>query len=439
MGIIELDEAGNAGNRAKIKVVGVGGAGGNTLNHMAESGMEGVEFIAINTDAQALERSLAAKKLAIGERALGAGGKPEKGAEAINSQREEVKALLEGADMVFIAAGMGGGTGTGAAPVVAEICRELGILSVAVVTKPFIWEGPVRKRNAIEGIENLAGAVDTLITISNQNLLSIIDKKSSIKDSFAKVDDVLGNAVRGVTNIIVKSGYINVDFNDVRTVMEQGGDALMGMGEASGEGRAERAAQMALECPLLNNVSVCGATGLLVNICGSDEMSMVDVSEAMNYIQGQIGETVSTNTIFGAVIDPSMGDRISVTIIATGFESGNRERRREERKTEESLPVLMEIGKGAAEEVACSAGCVAEAFSESAQDLVAAEPAAETTPSAMFPAVEPRFVSEEGFSEEGTAAAAPEPAPASGLERFAGYQMNMNDREIPAFLRNRDR
>lgn len=420
MGTIEFDDSATVGNRAKIKVVGVGGAGGNSLNHMVRSGLEGVEFIAINTDAQALEQSLASKTLSIGS--LGAGGKPEKGAEAIAERREEVKKLLEGADMVFIAAGMGGGTGTGAAPVVAEICRELGILSVAVVTKPFIWEGCVRKRSAEAGIRELSGAVDTLITISNQNLLSIIDKNVSIQDAFAKVDDVLGNAVRGVTNIIVRGGLINVDFQDVRTVMEQGGDALMGMGEAGGEGRAVRASQIALECPLLNNISVTGATGLLVNICGSDQLTMMDVNDAMSYIQEQVGEDVATNTIFGAVIDPAMGDRVSVTIIATGFEFTPRPRREPEPVAEE--PVLVALPEPVAvQEVACSAQNVSDAFEASREELASEEPAVADLSAVS---AEPRFVSEEGVSEE---ASEPEP------EKFAGYQMN--DRETPAFLRMR--
>ena len=410
MGTIEFDDSGNVAGRAKIKVVGVGGAGGNSLNHMVRSGLEGVDFIAINTDSQALDQSLASKKLSIG--ALGAGGKPEKGAEAVENHREEVKQLLEGADMVFIAAGMGGGTGTGAAPVVAEICREMGILSVAVVTKPFIWEGPVRKRNALAGIETLSGAVDTLITISNQNLLSIVDAKVSFQEAFAKVDDVLGNAVRGVTNIIVRGGLINVAFQDVRTVMEQGGDALMGMGEASGEDRGKRAAQIALECPLLGNVSVSGATGLLVNICGSDQLTMMDVNDVMSYIQEQVGEDVATNTIFGAVVDPTMGDRISVTIIATGFEFNPRPRPAAAPAAEE--PVIVELPAApAVEEIACTAQNVTDAYEAAREELSA-------------PAAEPRFVSEEGVREE---AADPEPEPA----KFQGYQMD--DRETPAFLR----
>jgi cell division protein FtsZ len=307
--------------RARIKVVGVGGAGGNAINRMVDSGLQGVEYIAINTDAMDLERSKADVKISLGH--LGAGANPEVGRKCIEEHREEVRAALEGSDMVFITAGMGGGTGTGAAPVVAELCREMGILSVAVVTKPFLWEGPVRRRNAQQGIDRICMPADTLITIQNQRLLSIIEKSTSFDAAFSKADEVLVNAVRGISEIILKPGRINVDFADVRAVMQDGKDAIMGIGTAEGENRALVAAQRAIESPLLDDVSINGASGLLINICGSEAMTMMEVNEVMSFIYESVGEESSTNIIFGVVIDETMQDRVAVTVIATGFDQAS--------------------------------------------------------------------------------------------------------------------
>lgn len=315
MGIIELDEEMKA--PARIKVIGVGGGGGNALNCMVRSGLTGVEYIAVNTDAQSLEDSMADHKFAIGS--LGAGGQPDIGRRSMEERREEFKDLLQGADMVFIAAGMGGGTGTGAAPVIAEMSRELGILTVGVVTKPFQWENSVRKRHAAEGIGNLNQHVDTMLIINNQQIMSLSGEATTFYSGMKMADEVLTNAVRGVTDIVFKKGYVNVDFADIRSVLSHGGDSIMGLGGAEGENRAILAAQRALESTLLDNISIKGATGVLINICASDSLTMAEVNEAMNFINEQIGEGVETSSTFGAVIDPEMGNKFAVTIIATGF------------------------------------------------------------------------------------------------------------------------
>jgi cell division protein FtsZ len=317
---IELDHDKNT--RAKIKVVGVGGAGGNAVNRMVSSGFSGVEFISINTDAMALENSDANTKITLGStltKGLGAGAKPEVGHDAILESREEVKSALEGADMVFITAGMGGGTGTGAAPIVAEMCRELDILSVAVVTRPFLFEGPIRTKNSLRGLDSLTSQVDTIITIHNQKILSIADNNMSMKDAFASADDVLIGAVRGISEIILKHGEIQVDFADVKTIMTGGGDALMGTGLAEGENRAVVAAQKAIHSPLLDDIHIQGASGILVNITGGENMGILEINEAMSYIYNEVGEDNVPNIIFGTVINSELNDEIQVTVIATGF------------------------------------------------------------------------------------------------------------------------
>ncbi len=307
---------------AKLKVVGVGGAGGNAINRMVSSGLQGVEFIAVNTDLMALDHNLSDTKIQIGTKltgGLGAGANPNVGQMSMEEDRERVRAELEGADMVFIAAGMGGGTGTGAAPVVAEIARELGILTVAVVTRPFLWEGHVREKNANAGLEALRKYVDTVIVVPNQKLLSIIDKKTGFKQAFGLADDILTSATRGISEIILKHGDIQVDFADVRAVMSQGGDALMGTGHASGENRATIAADRAIHSPLLDNINIAGATGVLINITGGDDLGMLEVNDAMNFIYEAIGTDVNSNIIFGTVTNPDYKDEISITVIATGF------------------------------------------------------------------------------------------------------------------------
>jgi cell division protein FtsZ len=307
---------------ARLKVVGVGGAGGNAINRMVTSGFNGVEFIAVNTDAMALEHNRADVKIQIGTKltgGLGAGANPNVGNLSMQEDRERVRAQLEGADMVFIAAGMGGGTGTGAAPVVAEIAREMGILTVAVVTKPFLWEGPVRDKNATGGLDALRKNVDTVIVVPNQKLLSVVSKSTPLREAFKMADDILSSATRGISEIILKHGDIQVDFADVRAIMSQGGDALMGTGHASGENRATIAADRAIHSPLLDNVSIAGATGVLVNITGGEDLGIMEVNDAMNFIYEAVGTDTHTNIIFGTVINPEFKDEIAITVIATGF------------------------------------------------------------------------------------------------------------------------
>jgi len=308
---------------AKVKVVGVGGAGGNAINRMVRMGIPGVEFLAINTDALALENSLADDKVAIGQKitkTLGAGAKPDIGRKAILEDREVVAEKLQGADLVFIAAGMGGGTGTGAAPVVAEIARKLGILTVAVVSMPFTWEGPVRTRNAKSGVAALREAVDTIIVINNQKVLEIIDKSTTMEQAFGCVDEVLGNAVKSVCDIMLRHGNIHVDFNDVRSVMENGGDALMGTGIADGDDRALRAVEAAINCPLLDDVNIAGASGVLVNVSHGENFTMQEYSTAMGYLYESVGDSNDPSIIVGDITIPELGDKVSITVIATGFE-----------------------------------------------------------------------------------------------------------------------
>ena len=309
--------------QARIKVVGVGGGGGNAINRMIQSGMHGVEFIAINTDAQALETSSADFFLCIGDsvtRGLGAGADPEVGHQAVEEDREKVSDLLQDADLVFITAGMGGGTGTGAAPVVAEIARQQGALAVGIVTEPFMMEGSPRMNNARSGIEELQEHVDTLITIKNQRLLTICGREATLKDAFFKADEVLMQATRGIADLITIPGMINLDFNDVRTVISKGGDAIMGVGAHCGENRAVEAARKAINSPLLEDVSISGAKGVLINIAADSNLTLFEVNEAMSLIHEATGPDATI--IFGTVIDDSLEGDIRVTVIATGFSHG---------------------------------------------------------------------------------------------------------------------
>src|SRR3990172_784498 len=305
---------------AKIKVIGVGGGGGNAVNSMVESKqIQGVEFITINTDAQVLLTSKADTKLQIGSnftRGLGAGADPEIGRTAADESREKLKDLLFDTDMVFITAGMGGGTGTGASPIIAEIAKEAGALTVAVVTKPFAFEGIRRMQTAEEGIEILADSVDTLIVIPNQRLMEVVDKKMTFLDAFRLADNVLGQGVKGISDLITVPGLINVDFADVRAVMTDSGSALMGIGEASGENRAVSAARMAISSPLLE-VSVSGAKGILYTITGGQDMTMAEVADASAIIADAADP--DANIIFGAAIDENMNSKIKISVIATGF------------------------------------------------------------------------------------------------------------------------
>ncbi len=308
--------------QARIKVVGVGGGGGNALNTMISSDLEGVEFIAANTDAQALPANLAPLKLQLGPqltKGLGAGGNPDMGRRSALEDVSRIQEALRGADMVFVTAGMGGGTGTGAAPIVAQIAREMGALTVAVVTKPFSFEGRRRCRNAELGIQELSAAVDTIITIPNQKLLSLAGDDMSMLEAFQRADDVLLQAVRGISDLIVHPGLINVDFADVKTIMSNMGRALMGTGYGKGKDRALDAARMAISSPLLDDVSVTGATGILLNFTAGPDVRLSEIEAAANLVQEAAHE--EANIIFGMVTDASMGDMVKVTVIATGFET----------------------------------------------------------------------------------------------------------------------
>ncbi|MET0285163.1 MAG: cell division protein FtsZ [Polyangiales bacterium] len=336
---ISFEFDGDAELAARIKVVGVGGGGGNALNTMISSDLEGVEFIAANTDAQALPNNLAPHKIHLGPqltKGLGAGGNPEIGRKAALEDITRIQEALAGADMVFVTAGMGGGTGTGAAPVVAQVARDMGALTVAVVTKPFTFEGRRRSKNADLGIQELGNAVDTIITIPNQKLLSIAGEDMSMLDAFQRADDVLLQAVRGISDLIVHPGLINVDFADVKTIMCNMGRALMGTGYGKGKDRAIEAARMAIASPLLDEVSVEGATGILLNFTAGPDVKLSEIEAAASLVQESAHE--DANIIFGVVTDSSMGDMVKVTVIATGFEAVQ-ESHVETRLSRSSFPV----------------------------------------------------------------------------------------------------
>lgn len=307
-------------NFAQIKVIGVGGGGQNAVNRMIEEGIQGVEFIAVNTDAQALMLSSAPQRLRIGDKltkGLGSGGNPEVGQRAAEESHEEVSEMIKGADMVFITAGMGGGTGSGAAPVIAAVAREMGALTIGVVTKPFTFEGSQRRRTAESSIEQMVKNVDTLITIPNDRLLQIVDKKAGLNVAFRTADDVLRQGIQGISELITIPGLINLDFADVRSIMQDGGPALMAIGRGAGEGRARVAAESAIHSALLD-VSIDGARSIIFNIRGGEEMSLFEVNEAAEVVRANTHP--EANIIFGAVVDPSMGDELQLTVIATGFE-----------------------------------------------------------------------------------------------------------------------
>ena len=311
-----------ANNFAKIRVLGVGGGGGNAVNSMVSSGnIGGVDFVAVNTDAQALLRNRADTKLQIGEnynRGLGSGGDPDVGRQAAEESAEKIKHMLEGSDMVFLTAGMGGGTGTGAIPIIAQISKEVGALTVAVVTKPFAFEGTRRMVSAEEGVESVKDHVDTLIVIPNQRILEVVDRKLSLVDAFKVADSVLEQGVQGISEIITLPGLINIDFADVRAIMANAGSALMGIGRGKGEGRAQAAARSAIASPLLE-VSMDGARGVLFNIVGGDDLTMTEVDEAAKIIKSSADP--DANIIFVAAIDESMRDELRITVVATGFDN----------------------------------------------------------------------------------------------------------------------
>ncbi len=320
--VIEMDEGFNSG--ARLKVIGVGGCGGNAVNTMIESGLDGVEFLAANTDSQALEKSRANIKIQLGAaltKGLGAGANPEMGKSAALESKDTLVEALKGADMVFITAGMGGGTGTGAGPIVAEAAKAVGALVVAVVTKPFAFEGAKKMRQAEEGLKRLKDVVDTVITIPNQRLLSVASKNTALTEAFKRADEVLLQAVKGISDVITVPGLVNVDFADVKTIMLEMGQALMGSGVARGENRAAEAARKAISSPLLEDISIHGARGVLINITGSSDMTIHDVNEASSLIHEEAHE--DAHIIFGAVVDDSMGEEVRVTVIATGFGKAN--------------------------------------------------------------------------------------------------------------------
>lgn len=305
---------------ARIKVIGVGGAGGNAINRMVEAGVDGIEFVAVNTDGQALLTSRAALAVRIGDKltkGLGAGGRPEVGQRAAEESTEGIAEIVKGADMIFITAGMGGGTGTGASPVIARLAKNAGALTVGVVTRPFEFEGNRRSRSADEGVEELRENVDALITIPNERLLTIVDPKTSIEEAFQIADEVLHQGIAGISDLITKPGMINLDFADVRTIMTDAGSALMGIGQSGGENRATDAAQAAISSPLLEE-SVEGATGILLSISGGSDLGLFELNEAAQIVQGAADP--NANIIFGSVIDENLGDEVRVTVIATGFD-----------------------------------------------------------------------------------------------------------------------
>src|SRR5689334_1760924 len=325
---------------AVIKVVGCGGGGSNAVNRMVDAGLRGVEFIAVNTDAQALQMTDADVRLHIGAiatRGLGAGANPDVGREAAIESRDALKESLKGADMVFVTAGEGGGTGTGAAPVVAELAKELGALTVGIVTRPFSFEGRRRTEQADRGIEELASKVDTLVVIPNDRLLSLVEKRTSIIEAFRLADDVLRQGVQGITDLITVPGVINLDFADVRTIMKESGTALMGIGLAAGENRAAEAARAAISSPLLES-SVEGATGILLNITGGGDLGLFEVNDAAEIVASAADQ--NANIIFGAVVDEQLGDHIRVTVIATGFETRPRSLEPSRLSAESTAPSL---------------------------------------------------------------------------------------------------
>jgi cell division protein FtsZ len=320
-GTITFDDLDASNHTARIKVIGVGGGGSNAINQMIDMGIEGVQFLVANTDLQALKKSKASVKIQIGEkltRGLGVGGDPDKGRQSALEDTEKIIEALEGGDMVFITAGLGGGTGTGAAPIIASLAVELGALTVAVVTKPFRFEGKRRQRQAEQGLSELRECVDTVITIPNERLLNAISKATPVVEAFKIADDVLRQAVQGISDIITVPGLINVDFADVKTIMEGMGMALMGTGAAVGENRAIEATQRAISSPLLEETSIEGARGLLVNVTGGTDLTLYEVNEAMSIIHDAADP--DANIIFGAVLDERLNDEMKITVIATGFD-----------------------------------------------------------------------------------------------------------------------
>jgi cell division protein FtsZ len=422
--VIQFEDS-DATHNARIKVVGVGGGGCNAVNTMIHSSVHSVDFIACNTDRQALEASRAPMKLQLGTkltRGLGAGANPEVGRNAAIEDREQLREILAGSDMVFITCGLGGGTGTGGAPVIAEIAKEVGALTVAVVTKPFLFEGRKRLKQAEDGWRSLKNVVDTLITIPNQRLLNIAGKNTSMLDTFKRADEVLLQAVKGISDLITIHGLINLDFADVRTIMAETGMALMGTGTASGDNRAIEAAQKAISSPLLEDVSISGARGVLINITGGPNLSLFEVNEASSLIQEEAHE--DANIIFGAVIDETMAEDIRVTVIATGFG---------EERVAERQGASFSVKPGGLSRRPASGGGIAAERASGAQPLSAA--------SALDYPAYLRRTRETALRE-----VAPEPLPRPGRAEPAtdpgrypripvAPAISEDDYDVPAFLR----
>jgi cell division protein FtsZ len=423
---IEFESAGS--HRAIIKVIGVGGGGGNALNNMVVSGLSGVEFIAANTDAQALRHNLAPVKIQLGSevtRGLGCGADPDKGRASAIEVRERLIELFRGTDMVFVTAGLGGGTGTGAAPIVAEIAREAGALTVGVVTKPFLFEGRVRQKHAQRGLDELHRVVDTVITIPNQRILALAGKSTAMRDAFKLADDVLHNAVRGISDLITIHGLINLDFADVRTIMNEMGVALMGTGVARGEGRAEEAARMAISSPLLEDLSIDGAHGVLINITGGPDLSLYEVNEASSLIQEAAHE--DANIIFGAVIDENIPEgEMRVTVIATGLEGERMRRGRDREITVEDGGKIMPLRR---EPVAIDRAPIPAA--ERAERID--HPFAAPEQTSMLPPP-PREARELREPSAPRVHAAPAPRAAGGDDWMSPFE---DELDVPTFLRRR--
>jgi cell division protein FtsZ len=431
--LLEFEDAGEL--KAKIRVIGVGGAGGNALDTMMRSGLQGVEFIAANTDAQALQHKLAPLKVQLGTqvtRGLGCGANPERGRAAAIEDREKLRDLLIGSDMVFVTAGMGGGTGTGAAPVIAEIAREVGALTVAVVTKPFPFEGRQRSRHAEKGLEDLHRVCDTLITIPNHRLLALAGKDTPMTQSFRIADDVLLNAVKGISDLITVHGLINLDFADVRTIMNEMGMALMGTGIGMGENRAKDAAYAAISSPLLEDVSIDGARGVLINITGGPDMTLWEVNEASTLVQEAAHE--EANIIFGAVIDEKMKPgELRVTVIATGLEGersklgdrGERERERQRREPPAESANVQPIGRDPAPAPAAGPRAELQPLARQPQPAPAVQRAAAPVVS-IHEAAQVEFQSP--FDDEYD-------VPAFLRKRRAEPRSDKDEEELPAFLR----
>ena len=409
--MFELVEDGKVVLGASIKVIGVGGAGGNAVNRMMEAGLRGVDFIAANTDAQVLDQSRCPKRIQLGTgitKGLGSGANPNVGREAAEEDEAAIAEALGGADMVFVTAGMGGGTGTGAAPVVARVARSMGALTVAVVTRPFEFEGRRRMQIAEEGLQALREKVDTLIVIPNQRLLAIVEKHTPLKEAFRVADQVLHYATKGISDLITVPGLVNLDFADVKTVMAERGNALMGAGHSSGPNRAYEAAQCAVSSPLLDDVSISGAEALLVNVTGGESMTLHEINEAVTVVVDAAGR--DANVIFGAVIDESMGDALSITVIATGFGKAEMMKARAAEPARTHAPRILEMEPRAVRPIVVR---------PTLEDMDAEETVLEASSSGEAQAPRSQF----------------KMTPGTARRPFGGRAISKENMDVPAFMR----